>query len=76
MSTEILERPTITAKLDTENPEEFDEYYWEDYDLYHSEKFAAEMDEVIAECNDILAHPEKHKFYHSARELLQDIGVM
>ena len=59
------------------NPEgeEVDAYYWEDYELYHSEKFAAAMAEVMREEEDMLAHPEKYKRYTSTKEMFRDMGL-
>lgn len=55
--------------------EEVDEYYWEDYELYHSEKFAEAMREVMLEEQDMLAHPEKYKRYTSTKEMFRDMGL-
>ena len=59
------------------NPEgeEVDAYYWEDYELYHSEQFAAAMAEVMREEEDMLAHPEKYKRYTSTKEMFMDMGL-
>ena len=31
--------------------------------------------EVMAEADDIIAHPEKYKFYHSVKEMFKDMGL-
>ena len=71
MTSAVMEevRP-LTQELE----DEYDEYYAEDWDLYHSEKFAKEMEEVIAEYEDIIAHPEKYKAYTSIKEMFRDMG--
>ncbi|MBQ7068066.1 MAG: hypothetical protein IJM82_02740 [Synergistaceae bacterium] len=61
MSTATLEK---TKKI---NDIDFDED--EDY-LTPQEAW----DEVKAECDDIIAHPEKYKFYDSVKEMLRDMG--
>ena len=75
MSADVMERGNTALDIPI-NPEtgEYDEYYWEDYDLYHSEKFAAEMKEVMDEIEDMRAHPEKYKTYDSFKEMLRDSG--
>lgn len=73
----IKETEKFDVKADVPfNPEgeEVDAYYWEDYELYHSEKFAAIMEEVMREEKDMLAHPEKYKVYTSTREIFRDMG--
>ncbi len=52
----------------------YDEYYEEDYELYHNPELIAAMDEAMAEADDIIAHPEKYKFYDSVKEMLRDAG--
>ncbi|MBQ7220181.1 MAG: hypothetical protein IJS28_04295 [Synergistaceae bacterium] len=76
MTTETLERGNTALEIPV-NPEtgEYDEYYWEDYDLYHSEKFREAMHEAMAEADDIIAHPEKYKFYTSTKEMFRDMGL-
>lgn len=55
--------------------EEWGEYYWYDYELYHSKKFAAEMEEIFAEEAYLTAHPEERRIYTSTKEILRDIGL-
>ena len=73
MSSAVLEevRPNV-SELDDE--ELYDEYYEEDRELYESPKFRAIMEEVMAEADDIIAHPEKYKFYTSTKEMFRDMG--
>lgn len=73
MSSAVLEevRPDIS---DIEDEEAYDEYYEEDRELYESPKFRAIMAEVMAEADDIIAHPEKYKFYKSTKEMFRDMG--
>ena len=74
----IKETRKFDVKADVPfNPEgeEVDAYYWEDYELYHSEKFAAAMAEVMREEEDMLAHPEKYKVYDSVKEMFRDMGL-
>ena len=74
----IKETRKFDVKADVPfNPEgeEVDAYYWEDYELYHSEKFAAAMAEVMREEEDMRAHPEKYKRYNSLKEMLMDSGI-
>lgn len=47
MSNETAERGNTVLEMPAELSKD-DEYYWEDWDLYHSEKFAREMKEVFA----------------------------
>ena len=42
---------------------------------HSSEKFAAEMEEVMAEADDMIAHPEKYKTYPSTKEMFIDMGL-
>lgn len=73
----IKETEKFDVKADVPfNPEgeEVDAYYWEDYELYHSEKFAAAMEEVMREEEDMLAHPEKYKTYDSVKKMFRDMG--
>ncbi len=75
MSNETIEHGNTALNTPTgTEPEEYDEYYWEDYDLYHSEKFARDMQEVFAELEDMELHPEKYKTYDSFKEMLRDAG--
>ena len=74
MSTETIERGYTALGMPVELSED-DEYYWEDWDLYHSEKFRREMQEVMAEMEDMRLHPEKYKKYDSFKEMLRDIGL-
>ena len=54
--------------------EEYGEYYWFDYELYHSKKFAEAMAEFDAEMEDMKLHPEKYKAYDSVKEMFRDMG--
>ena len=76
MSADVMESGSTALDIPI-NPEtgEYDEYYWEDYDLYHSEKFREEMREVMAEAEDMIAHPEKYKVYDSVKEMFRDMGL-
>ena len=76
MSADVMESGNTALDISI-NPEtgEYDEYYWEDYDLYHSEKFREEMREVMAEAEDMIAHPEKYKVYDSVKEMFRDMGL-
>ena len=76
MSADVMESGNTALDIPI-NPEtgEYDEYYWEDYDLYHSEKFREEMREVMAEAEDMIAHPEKYKVYDSVKEMFRDMGL-
>jgi addiction module RelE/StbE family toxin len=67
----IKETEKFDVKADVPfNPnEEVCPYYWEDYELYHSEKFAAAMAEIMREEEDMIAHPEKYKAYDSVKEM-------
>ncbi|MBR0184914.1 MAG: hypothetical protein IJQ24_02665 [Synergistaceae bacterium] len=71
MSNAVMEevRP-LTQELE----DEYDEYYEEDWDLYHSEKFRDGMREVFAEMEDMKIHPEKYKVYDSVKEMFRDMG--
>ncbi|MBQ7216401.1 MAG: hypothetical protein IJS39_10515 [Synergistaceae bacterium] len=40
------------------------------------EFYDRETSEDIAEFEDILAHPERHKGYSTAREMLRDMGLI
>ena len=74
MSNAVLEevRPEIS---ELEDEKAYDEYYEEDRELYESPKFRAIMAEVMAEADDIIAHPEQYKFYDSVKEMLRDKGI-
>ena len=65
MTSAVLHRVAPAAK---------DEYYEEDYDLYNNPELVAAIDEAMAEADDIIAHPEKYKFYDSVKEMLRDMG--
>ena len=71
MNSAVLEevRPS-----EVEDEEEYDEYYEEDQRLYADPEFQAAMEEAMREAEDIIAHPEKYKFYISVKELLRDAG--
>ncbi len=73
MSNETAERGNTVLEMPAELSKD-DEYYWEDWDLYHSEKFAREMKEVFAEMEDMKLHPEKYKRYDSVKEMFRDMG--
>lgn len=74
MSSAVLEEEIRPALTDTDNEDFYDEYYEEDRELYESPKFNAIMQEVMAEEADIMAHPEKYKFYTSTKEMFRDMG--
>ena len=42
--------------------------------MYADPEFQAAMEEAMREAEDIIAHPEKYKFYTSVKELLRDAG--
>ena len=63
-----------SAALELEDEDLYDEYCEEDRELYESPKFRAAMEEVMAEEADIIAHPEKYKFYTSTKEMFRDMG--
>ena len=71
MNSAVLEevRPS-----EVEDEEEYDEYYEEDQRLYANPEFQSAMEEAMREYEDIIAHPEKYKFYTSVKELLRDAG--
>ena len=73
MSDETIERGNTALEMPADMSED-DEYYWEDWDLYHSEKFREEMKEVFAEMEDMKLHPEKYKTYDSVKEMFRDMG--
>ena len=51
-----------------------DEYYWEDYELYHSKEFEEAIDEFWAEQAYLKEHPEERKVYTSTKEMFRDMG--
>ena len=61
MSTATLENVKRINTID------FDDY---EHDLTSEEAWT----EAMAECDDIIAHPEKYKFYDSVKEMLRDMG--
>lgn len=71
MNSAVLEevRPS-----EVEDEESYDEYYEEDQRLYADPEFQVAMEEAMREAEDIIAHPEKYKFYTSVKELLRDAG--
>ncbi len=71
MNSAVLEevRPS-----EVEDEESYDEYYEEDQRLCADPEFQAAMEEAMREAEDIIAHPEKYKFYTSVKELLRDAG--
>ena len=71
MSNAVIEK---VRPLTQELEDEYDEYYEEDWDLYHSEKFRESMMEVFAEMEDMKIHPEKYKVYDSVKEMFRDMG--
>ncbi|MBQ3402698.1 MAG: hypothetical protein IJG65_04910 [Synergistaceae bacterium] len=71
MSNETIERGNTVLDAPAANE---DEYYEEDEALYSSPKFRAIMDEVLAEYEDMRAHPEKYKVYTSTKEMFRDMG--
>ena len=70
MSTATLERVSPAV----EDEDIYDEYYEEDRELYESPKFRAIMEEVMAEIEDMKAHPERYKTYTSTKEMFRDMG--
>ena len=73
MSKDTIKKGNTALEMPAELSED-DEYYWEDWDLYHSEKFARDMQEVFAEIEDMELHPEKYKVYDSVKEMFRDMG--
>ncbi|MBQ7168634.1 MAG: hypothetical protein IJR63_01870 [Synergistaceae bacterium] len=65
MSNETIERGKTVLKA-----EEYDD----DYESFHGPEFEEAMRESMAEAEDIMAHPEKYKFYDSVKEMLRDKG--
>ena len=55
--------------------EEYGEYYWFDYELYHSQKFAEAMAEAEAEMAYLAEHPEERRVYTSTKEMFRDMGL-
>ena len=73
MTSAVLERVS-PVQPDTYDEDLCDEYYEEDRALYESPKFMTAMEEAMTEAEDIIAHPEKYKFYDSVKEMLRDMG--
>ena len=77
MTSAVLERVS-PVQPDTYDEDlcnhDYDEYYEEDRALYESPKFRAAMEKVMAEAEDIIAHPEKYKRYTSTKEMFRDMG--
>ena len=77
MTSAVLERVS-PVQPDTYDEDlcdhDYDEYYEEDRALYESPKFMTAMEEAMTEAEDIIAHPEKYKFYNSVKEMLRDMG--
>ena len=73
MTSAVLER-VRPVQPDTYDKDLCDEYYEEDRALYGSPKFRAAMEKVMAEAEDIIAHPEKYKRYTSTKEMFRDMG--
>ena len=65
MSDETIERENTVLEL---------EEYNDDYASFHGSEFEEAMREAMAEAEDIMAHPEKYKFYDSVKEMLRDKG--
>ena len=73
MTSAVLDRVAPVTK-DELNENIYDKYYEEDYEMYQNPELMTAIDEAMAETDDILAHPEKYKFYDSVKEMLRDMG--